>query len=190
MITTNDADLARRARLLAGYGEPWRESMAGPDGRLTILAEGYHTHLDLLQAAVLRVKLRFAQGWVQRRRANAARYNQLLGESAITTPSVPQDRTHAYRNYVVRVPRRDVVRADLERHGIETALLYVPPLHLQPVYGDLGYGPGSLPVTERAAEELLCLPVYPELSSTALDRVGSELLSAVERACPKEGVAT
>src|SRR5439155_3369269 len=58
MITTDDAQLARRARLLAGYGEPWREAMAGPDGRLTILAEGFHTHLDLLQAAVLRVKLR------------------------------------------------------------------------------------------------------------------------------------
>jgi dTDP-4-amino-4,6-dideoxygalactose transaminase len=190
MITTNDADLARRARLLAGYGEPWRESMAGPDGRLTIVAEGYHTHLDLLQAAVLRVKLRFVGSWIARRRQNAGLYDRLLGESPVTTPLVPPGRTHVYRNYVVRVPRRDAVRADLAGHGVETALLYVPPLHLQPVYRDLGYGPGSLPVTERAAEELLCLPVYPELSSTALERVAAELLTAVERARVKEGVST
>ena len=188
MITTSDDELARRARLLGGYGEPWRESMAGPDGRLTILAEGYHTHLDLLQAAVLRVKLRFVQDWVARRRSHAAHYDELLAEAEVVTPSVPPERTHVYRNYVVRVARRDAVRAQLAQAGIETALLYVPPLHLQPVYGELGYGVGSLPVTERIAEELLCLPVYPELTSGDVERAATELRAAVAQSRTKEGV--
>ena len=178
MITTNDKELARRARLLAGYGEPWRESMAGPDGRLTLLAEGYHTHLDLLQAAVLRVKLRHVGRWIMERRANAALYDELLADAPVVTPSVPEGRTHVYRNYVVRVQERDAVRAELARAGIETALLYVPPLHRQPVYEHLGYADGSLPVTEAAAADLLCLPVYPELPETAVGRVAGELRRA------------
>ena len=181
MITTSDEELARKARLLAGYGEPNRESMAGPDGRLTILAEGYHTHLDLLQAAILQVKLRHVHGWIEQRRANAALYDSLLDGSGVVTPAVPAGRTHVYRNYVVRLRGRDAVRSELAHSGIETALLYVPPLHLQPVYGGLGYAPGSLPVTERAAEQLLCLPIYPELGAESIRRVGAELRAAVTR---------
>jgi dTDP-4-amino-4,6-dideoxygalactose transaminase len=187
MITTSDDQLARRARLLAGYGEPWRESMAGPDGLLTILAEGYHTHLDVLQAAVLRVKLRHVGGWIARRRANAALYDELLAETAVTRPAVPSGRTHVYRNYVVRSTERDAVRAELARAGIETALLYIPPLHRQPVYESLGYEPGSLPATEAAAAELLCLPVYPELSDSDIRRVARELRHATERPRSTEG---
>jgi dTDP-4-amino-4,6-dideoxygalactose transaminase len=190
MITTNDDQLARRARLLAGYGEPWREAMAGPDGRLTILAEGYHSHLDLLQAAVLRVKLRHVGRWLEQRRANAALYDELLAETGVVTPSVPQGRTHSYRDYVVRVEARDAVRASLADAGIESALLYVPPLHLQPVYESLGYPPGSLPVTEATADDLLCLPVYPELSDSAVRRVAAELRRAAERARSTEGATT
>jgi len=183
MITTDDAQLARRARLLAGYGEPWREAMAGPDGRLTILAEGYHTHLDLLQAAVLRVKLRHVDGWIAQRRTNAALYDRLLAGTPVVTPLVPQGRTHVYRNYVVRVGERDAVRDALALRGIETALLYIPPLHLQPVYTELGYLAGSLPVTEASAHDLLCLPVYPELAADAVERVAGEL----RRASSSEG---
>jgi dTDP-4-amino-4,6-dideoxygalactose transaminase len=190
MITTNDDQLARRARLLAGYGEPWRESMTGPDGRLTILAEGYHTHLDLLQAAVLRVKLRHVEQWIEQRRAHAALYDELLVDSAVVTPAVPHGRTHVYRSYVVRVQARDAVRAELGRAGIETALLYVPPLHRQPVYEGLGYAAGSLPVTEATAGDLLCLPVYPELSEGAVRRVAGELRRAAERPRSSEGEAT
>jgi dTDP-4-amino-4,6-dideoxygalactose transaminase len=187
MITTRDDGLAQRARLLAGYGEPWRESMAGPDGRLTLLAEGYHTHLDLLQAAVLRVKLRHVAGWIERRRANAARYDELLAGTAVVTPGVPSGRTHVYRNYVVRSPERDALRAELAACAIETALLYVPSLHRQPIYEELGYGAGSLPNTEAAEAELLCLPVYPELSDTDLRRVADELRTASERPRSTEG---
>jgi dTDP-4-amino-4,6-dideoxygalactose transaminase len=188
MITTNDEQVARRARLLAGYGEPWRESMAGPDGRLTILAEGYHSHLDVMQAAVLRVKLRHVAKWIEQRRANAALYDELLAGAAVVTPAVPDGRTHVYRNYVVRCSDRDAVRAELARHDIETALLYVPSLHRQPIYEALNYGPGSLPATEAAELELLCLPVFPELAERDLRRVAGELRRASERTRSTEGV--
>src|SRR5262249_57006258 len=89
LVTTSDPDLAREVRLLAGYGEPFRESMAGPDGRITLLAEGYHSHLDLLQAAVLRVKLRHVDGWIAARQARARLYDELLADSPVTPPPVP-----------------------------------------------------------------------------------------------------
>ena len=108
--------------------------MARLDGRFLFMTEGYHSHLDLLQAAVLRVKLRYVDGWIAARRSRAALYDRLLAGSAVITPSVPAGRTHSYRNYVVRVPRRDRVRAALARSGIDTSLCYIPPLHLQPIY--------------------------------------------------------
>jgi dTDP-4-amino-4,6-dideoxygalactose transaminase len=180
MVVTDDDDLAERVRLLAGYGEPWRESMAGPDGRLTFLVEGYHSHLDLLQAAVLRVKLRHVDEWITARRSRAALYDRLLAGSDAITPVVPPGLTHVYRNYVVRLPQRDTTRAALAARGIDTSLLYLPPLHLQPVYDSYGLGPGSLRVTERLAEELLCLPIYPELCDEAVQTVAASLLVALE----------
>lgn len=180
MITTNDPELARLARLYGGYGEPWREDMSGPDGRITLLVEGYHTHLDLLQAAVLRVKLSYLERWIEERAARARLYDQLLSGSPVRTPYVPPDRKHVYRNYVVRVPDRDRVRALLAERGIATGLLYVPPLHLQTVYQYRGLAVGALPVTERLAEQLLCLPLYPELPEDTVAYIVAELRHAVE----------
>jgi aminotransferase EvaB len=91
---------------------------------------------------------------------------------------VPSDVTHAFRNYVVRVRSRDEVRSTLAAQGIATALLYTPPLHLQPVYAHFGYGPGAFPVAERLAGDLLCLPIYPELTDDDARRVARELVKA------------
>jgi dTDP-4-amino-4,6-dideoxygalactose transaminase len=179
MITTSDEQLADKALLFAGYGERGRESMADSDGRLTILEEGYHTHLDLLQAAILRVKLHHVDTWIEQRRSRAALYETLLAGVDVTTPMTPAGRTHVFRNYVVRLKDRDSARASLALEGIETALLYVPPLHLQPVYASLGYRRGSLPITEQVAEELLCLPVYPELSDEAVRRIAGVVRNSV-----------
>jgi dTDP-4-amino-4,6-dideoxygalactose transaminase len=179
MVVTDDDALAAGARFLAGYGEPRRQSMATTDGRFLFMTEGYHSHLDLLQAAVLRVKLRYVDGWIAARRSRAALYDRLFAGSQVITPLVPAGRTHSYRNYVVRVPQRDRVRAALARSGIDTSLCYIPPLHLQPIYRAYGMGPGSLPVTERLADELLCLPIYPELSDEAVHTVASALLAAL-----------
>ena len=179
MITTSDEQLADKALLFAGYGERGRESMADSDGRLTILEEGYHTHLDLLQAAILRVKLHHVDTWIEQRRSRAALYEALLAGVDVTTPITLAGRTHVFRNYVVRLKDRDFARASLALEGIETALLYVPPLHLQPVYANLGYRRGSLPITEQVAEELLCLPVYPELSDEAVRRIAGVVRNSV-----------
>jgi dTDP-4-amino-4,6-dideoxygalactose transaminase len=179
MITTSDEQLADKALLLAGYGERGRESMADSDGRLTILEQGYHTHLDLLQAAILRVKLHHVDTWIEQRRSRAALYEALFAGVDVKTPTTPAGKTHVFRNYVVRLKDRDFARASLASEGIETALLYVPPLHLQPVYASLGYRRGSLPITEQVAEELLCLPVYPELSDEAVRRVAGVVRNSV-----------
>ena len=178
-IAIDDPSLAARARLLAGYGEPYRDGMTGPDGLIRIEAEGYHSHLDLLQAAVVRVKLRHLPEWTRRRRRIASLYEEELAGSEIVTPVTPPGVTHAFRNYVVRVPRRDEVRSALAARGISTAMLYTPPLHLQPVYEHIGQRPGSFPVAERLARELLCLPIYPELTDEDVRRVATELRSAV-----------
>lgn len=179
MITTSDEQLADKALLLAGYGERGRESMADSDGRLTILEQGYHTHLDLLQAAILRVKLHHVDTWIEQRRSRAALYEALFAGVDVTTPRTPAGKTHVFRNYVVRLKDRDFARARLASEGIETALLYVPPLHLQPVYVSLGYRRGSLPITEQVAEDLLCLPVYPELSDEAVRRIAGVVRNSV-----------
>ncbi|MEO8968766.1 MAG: DegT/DnrJ/EryC1/StrS family aminotransferase [Solirubrobacteraceae bacterium] len=179
-IAIDDESLAARARLLAGYGEPYRNAMTGPDGRLRLEAEGYHSHLDLLQAAVLRVKLRHLPEWTRRRQRIAALYEREFAGSGVVTPLVPSGVTHAFRNYVVRVEERDQVRAALADRGITTALLYTPPLHLQPVYKHLERGPGAFPVAERLARELLCLPIYPELTDDDVRRVARELRRAVK----------
>lgn len=181
-IAVDDEALAARVRLLAGYGEPYRDAMTGPDGRLRLEAEGYHSHLDLLQAAVVRVKLRHLPEWTRRRQQIAALYEQELAGSGIKTPLVPSDVTHAFRNYVVRVKSRDRVRSALAARGVATALLYSPPLHLQPVYKHLGHGPGAFPVAERLADELLCLPIYPGLTDDDARRVAGELRRSTEAA--------
>lgn len=186
MVVTGDGKLAERIRLLSGYGEPWRAGMAGPDGRLTLVVEGYHSHLDLLQAAVLRVKLRQVDEWIDRRRSRAAIYDELLAGSDAISPHVPHGFEHVYRSYVVRVPRRDRVRNALAAEGIDTALLYLPPLHLQPVYRSHGFGSGSYPVTERLADELLCLPLYPEMTDEDVCRVATTLREVLADLSRKE----
>lgn len=178
-IAIDEASLAARARLLAGYGEPFRDAMTGPDGLLRLEAEGYHSHLDLLQAAVVRVKLRHLPQWMRRRQRIAALYQEELDGSGVATPVVPPGVTHAFRNYVVRLERRDEVRAALAARGIATALLYTPPLHLQPIYKRLGHQQGAFPVAERLARELLCLPIYPELTDHDVRRVARELRRTV-----------
>ena len=181
LVVTQDADLARSARLLGGYGEPFRESMQGPDGTFTLLVEGYHSHLDLLQAAVLRVKLRHVDRWIAARRRLASVYDEAFAGTPIRPSVAPAGTTHVYRSYVVRVPQRDRVRALLAEKGVETLLLYIPPLHLQPVYESLDLRAGSFPVAERLADELLCLPLYPELSDDIVRQVAAATIDAVER---------
>jgi len=180
MVVTQNPEVAAKVRHLAGYGEPSRDGMADEDGRIRIQVEGYHLHLDVLQAAILRVKLPHVAAWVARRQEIAARYAALLSGHDIDLPFVPPRVTHVFRSFVVRVAHRDKVYRRLAARGIEASLLYTPPLHLQPAYQHMGHRVGDFPVVESLADSLLCLPMYPELPDESVQLVASELLGAVE----------
>lgn len=177
IIVTNDPDLARTARILAGYGEPDPTGMADETGSLRLNVEGYHEHLDVIQAAILQAKLPHVGSWVGRRNQIADRYKQLLEPCSLQTQEVHPDITHAYRSFVVQVPSPQSALTWLRARGVTTQRLYAPPLHLQPAYADLPYRAGSFPVTDSIAHSLLCLPIYPELTDAEVDFVGTQLRS-------------
>jgi dTDP-4-amino-4,6-dideoxygalactose transaminase len=133
---------------------------------------GYNSRLDALQAAVLRAKLPHLGSWSEARRRNAAYYDAAFTDVAeITTPWVDPANTSIYNQYTVRVPQRDALQAHLKERGIGSNVYYPLPLHLQPCFAYLGYAEGQCPEAERAAGEVLSLPVYPELTTAQLDEV-------------------
>ena len=182
IVTTDDPELAGQIRLWGSYGERRVFQQVGPVRVLKPLnheVEGYHNHLDTLQAAVLSEKLKYVEGWIARRQEVAVEYNTLLAGTDALTPHVPVGCEHVYRNYVVRVQNRDEVRRHLAEWGIHTSVLYTPPVHLQTIYKDRGYGPGDLPITEKIAQELLNLPIFPELTQEQVQYVTQHLKQAV-----------
>jgi dTDP-4-amino-4,6-dideoxygalactose transaminase len=132
---------------------------------------GSNSRLDELQAAILRVKLKHLDRWNDRRRAIAARYIEKLSGTGIGLPAITPGAFHVWHQFVVRHPYRDSLRGALTTTGIETLIHYENPPHRQAAYADLGLGPGSLPVTERLAREILSLPVDPCMSAVAQDAV-------------------
>jgi dTDP-4-amino-4,6-dideoxygalactose transaminase len=161
MITTSDPALARRLARLRVHGmEP----------RYYHHEVGFNSRLDAIQAAVLRVKLRHLETWTQSRREAAARYLEHFRAHDLTRivslPTERQGYVHVFNQYVIRVPAavRDPLRDDLTARKIGTEIYYPVPLHLQPCFAQLGHKPGDFPVAERAAQESLALPMYPELS--------------------------
>lgn len=157
-VTSTDAALAKKLRLIRTHGmEPkYYHHLVGANFRL-----------DAIQAAVLRVKLPHLAGWTAGRQRNAARYRKLFadaGLSEITLPVEAPERTHIYNQFVIRVPKRDQLRAALDAKGIGTEVYYPVPFHLQDCFKDLGYKPGAFPVAEAQANDSLALPIYPELT--------------------------
>jgi dTDP-4-amino-4,6-dideoxygalactose transaminase len=132
---------------------------------------GYNYRMDSLQAAVLRVKLKRLDAWNAARAAHARRYAEQLAGTSYGLPSVPADSESVWHCFVIECDNRDRVRAALTQAGIDTAVNYPLPLHLQPVYRSLGYHQGNLPVAERLCERCLSLPMYPELTHQQIDAV-------------------
>ena len=167
MAVTNDEQIARRLRILRVHGsEPkYFHRLVGGNFRL-----------DALQAAVLRVKLKYLSAWTSARRANADRYRRLLKEAGLDEWVVlPTDTPgHTYNQFVIRVDRRDALRAFLLKRDVETEVYYPLPLHLQECFRGLGYRKGDFPHSEHAASESLALPIYPELSKTQQEYVVSQ----------------
>ena len=167
IMTTNDADLADRLRLLRVHGSRSKY-------HCEIL--GVNSRLDALQAAILRVKLPHLETWTERRRANAERYRALFSEMKLNDhvilPTEPAGTRHVYNQFVIRVLERDELREHLMQSGIPTEVYYPEPLHRQPAFSHLG---GVFPEAERASREVLALPIYPELTEAQQTRVVSTI---------------
>jgi dTDP-4-amino-4,6-dideoxygalactose transaminase len=133
---------------------------------------GYNSRLDALQAAVLRAKLPHLAAWSAKRRENAAYYDAALADvPEVRTPHVDPSNESIYNQYTLRAERRDALQAHLKERGVGSAIYYPLPLHLQPCFAYLGYREGQCPEAERAAHEVLSLPIYPELTRAQLDEV-------------------
>jgi len=168
LVATSDQGLSERVRLLRFHGSRDKERFD---------TVGYNSRLDEIQAAALRLFLGHVEGWNDARREAAARYRELgLGELV----ELPEDEPgHVYHMYVVRSPERDRVVDALRSAGIGCATYYTTPLHLQPVYGALGYEPGSLPESERAGRETIALPLWAGIAAEQQEQVVETIRSAV-----------
>jgi dTDP-4-amino-4,6-dideoxygalactose transaminase len=173
LVTTNDERLAQRVRLLRSHG-------AQPKYHHQVV--GGNFRLDEIQAAILRVKMKYLETWTERRRQNAARYRQLLNEAGerlgdrLILPEEQAQRRHIFNQFVVRCERRNDLMAFLKEQRIGCEVYYPVPLHLQTCFKDLGYGVGDFPHSETAAQESLAVPVYPELTESSRARVVAALV--------------
>ena len=179
MLTTNDSELAQSLRDLRSHGarkKYYHERV------------GLNSRLDALQAAILRVKLPYLDGWAQARRDNAKRYRALFEEHASVTrenvrlPAEPASALHVYNQFVIRARDRDKLRSFLGERGIGTEIYYPVSLHLQECFKDFGHQPGDFPESERAAEEALAIPIYPELGDNAQRRVVDTIAAFYQQA--------
>lgn len=179
MVVTDSNEIAERIVRLRNHGQTGRYVSAEPGG---------NSRLDEIQAAVLRVKLRYLDRWILERRAHAARYNQRFANlHGIKTPVERPDEVHSYYLYTVQIAstgsdpaaRRDRVARHLASIGIASSISYPLPLHLQPAYASLGGKAGQLPVAERAAHEVLSLPLYPEMTDEQINRVADSVIEAL-----------
>lgn len=170
-ITTSDATLAARLRMLRDHGQSRKYHHE---------VCGWNARMDGIQAVVLQVKLRRLRQANEHRRRAAARYHALLADTpAVVPPVAAEHAEHVYHVYAVRVGERDEILERLSRRGIACGIHYPVPVHLQPAYAHLGYKRGDFPVSERCAETFLSLPLFPEISDEQTEYVASALKAAV-----------
>ena len=168
--TTSNAAYARTIRMLRDWGQ---------DRKYHHMLRGYNYRMEGFQGAILRVKLRHLDKWTEARRAVVRQYNELLADCDVETPQEMAWGRHVYHVYTLRSDDRDGLQAALTAEGIQTGIHYPVPVHLQPAYADLGYGPGAFPHAERAAKQVFSLPLYPELSSQAVVHVAEVVRKSV-----------
>jgi dTDP-4-amino-4,6-dideoxygalactose transaminase len=161
-VTTNNPDYARKLRILRDWGA---------ERRYYHDLKGFNYRLEGIQGAVLGVKMKYIEGWTESRRSHAARYDELLAGSAYDLPAASVDQRHVYHIYAIRHPRRDALQAFLHDRGIGTNIHYPIPVHLQRCFAELEHKVGDFPHAERAANEVLSLPMYPEFQAEQQDQV-------------------
>ncbi|MCU1241207.1 MAG: putative PLP-dependent enzyme involved in cell wall biosis [Candidatus Acidoferrum typicum] len=163
MIVTNSAERAAHLRILRNHGQAEKYVSSEP---------GWNGRLDEIQAAIIRVKLRHLAAWQRARQTNAAEYTRHFSQiPGIMPPLVPEGYDHVFHQYTIRVEERDRLQSVLAEKKVGSAIYYPVPLHLQPLYASLGYKAGDFPHAEHAAQEVLSLPMYPELRQAQLTRV-------------------
>jgi dTDP-4-amino-4,6-dideoxygalactose transaminase len=172
MVVTDDASWVRTLRMLRDWGA---------EKRYHHVLKGYNYRLEGIQGAVLRVKLRHLEAWTEARRAAAARYDRLLAGTGIETPCALPHNRHVYHVYAVRTAQRQEWQEALSAQGIQTGIHYPVPVHLQPAFASLGYAAGDFPHAERAAAEVLSLPMFPELRAEQCETVCAALRGLSER---------
>ncbi len=171
MVVTNDEELAAKMRVMKDHGQ-------GPTYYYNFV--GGNFRLDAIQAAALLVKLPYLKGWSEVRRKNAEYYNSKFAATIVQAPYVRSDCVSVYHQYVIRVTNRDKLMAHLKENNIGCGIYYPMPLHLQKCFDYLGYKKGDFPESEKAANEVLALPVYPELTDGMKDYVVKTILEAIK----------
>ncbi|MDH7481705.1 MAG: DegT/DnrJ/EryC1/StrS family aminotransferase [Armatimonadota bacterium] len=171
MVLTNNQELAEKVKYLRFHGS---------GGTYSYKHIGYCSRLDELQASILRAKLPYLDGWNERRRNNAAIYNELFADACISIPIEQPGNKHVYHQYTIRTTQRDELRSYLKSAGIETGIYYPTPLHYEEAYRYLGYKEGDFPEAEKAAREVLSLPVFPELTEQQLAHVAATIRTFFE----------
>jgi dTDP-4-amino-4,6-dideoxygalactose transaminase len=178
MVVTNDSKIADSLRMLRNYGQSKKYHHQ---------LKGFNRRLDTLQASVLRVKLKYIDQWNAARRRHARLYNKGLNESGLILPIEAEGSDSVFHLYVVRTDQREQLQRGLQQEGISTGIHYPIPIHLQPAYEDLGYQRGDFPITEQFAEQILSLPMYPELPGSAIEQT----VAAVQACLPEhDGIET
>ncbi len=167
MVVTNDERLYQRLKVMRNHGQT---------GAYEHKYIGGNFRLDAIQAAALLVKLKHLSKWSAARRKNAAYYNKKFADSSITIPYVNEQCVSIYNQYVIRVPNREKVFDHLRNNGVGCMVYYPLPLHMQECFAYLGYKEGDLPVAEKAAKEVMALPVYPELTNEMQDYAVKSIL--------------
>ena len=172
MVVTSNAEYARKIRMLRDWGA---------EQKYQHVMQGYNYRLEGIQGAVLRVKLKYLEGWTEGRRAAAARYNDLLSGSEYVTPVELEHNRHVYHVYAIRTANRKALQEHLNAHDVQSGIHYPIPVHLLPAHADLGYERGQFPHSEQAADEVLSLPMFPELTEEQTSQVAEILRSANAR---------
>lgn len=175
MVVTGDATLAERIRLLRDWGQARKYEHT---------VRAFNARMEAFQGAILRVKLRHLPEWTAARRRIAARYDQLLDGPGVVVPAEMPYATHVYHVYSVRVRERQRLQEALRTDGIATGLHYPIPIHRQPAYADLGYPAGAFPESERAADEVMSLPLFPEMTEAQVEEVAASVRRAIAAVSP------
>ena len=172
MVVTDNPDYARTMRMLRDWGA---------EKKYEHVLKGYNYRLEGIQGAVLRVKLKYLEGWTEGRRAAASRYDDLLAGSDFPTPVASPHNRHVYHVYAIRTSNRQELQDWLQSREVQSNIHYPIPVHLMAAHEDLGYKRGQFPHAEAAADEVLSLPMFPELTEAQTSEVADALLSFAER---------